>query len=150
MCIDVYRCNDVDRFGYLTFNYIALIFITHMTGKIKIVNGNVVREGEDIESGKNTNQGENNIVNYSPNVNIYHKGAIVFLVSVALFGMAVAFPLLMMFVLYTVYQSSSNNSSNSPSTFSRFFNNTNNTTRRNNGGSNIRTVSDLPKPPPSA
>jgi hypothetical protein len=128
-----------------------------MTGKIKIVNGNVVREGEDIESGATTNHGENNVNNNNSqnvnNISMYHKGAIVFLVSVALFGMGVAFPVLMIFVLYNVYKSSSNNSSNASYTFSRFFNNNNNTTRRNNtrnGGSNIRTVSDLPKPPPSA
>ena len=129
-----------------------------MTGKIKIVNGNVIREGEDIESGagRNTSCGENNNVNNSNNQNvnnisIYHKGAVAFLVSVAVFGMGVAFPVLMLIVLYNVYKTSSNSSSSF--TLSRLFNSNNTATRRNNngnGGSNIRTVSDLPKPPPSA
>ena len=143
-----------------------------MQGKIKIVNGNVVREGDDIETGSTTNANNNNANNnnnnnFVNNLSNYHKGAIAFLICMALFGMRVAFPLLMMFVLYNVYLSSSSSSNgiNVPSSFRSFFNSTSGNNnrrtttttsgRRNNngrggGGANIRTVSDLPKPPPSS
>lgn len=120
-----------------------------MKGKIKIVNGNIVKEGDtDIESGTrnnnnniNVNNNDNNNNNtFVNNLSIYHKCAIAFLMCIVLFGMRIAFPLLMTFVLYIVYKS--------PQTV-----NNRAGQRHNNssgGRSNIRTVSDLPKPPPSA
>ena len=136
-----------------------------MKGKIKIVNGEVVRDGADLEAGSqrgattssgNTSVGHaanslssNSFVN---NVSRYNKGAIAFLVVLALLGMRIAFPILMVVVLYNVFKSSS--SATSPSlpffpSFGRTGNSARSTNARRTGG-NVRTVSDLPKPPPSA
>ena len=137
-----------------------------MKGKIKIVNGEVVRDGADLEAGSqrgattssgSTSVGQaanslssNSFVN---NVSRYNKGAIAFLVVLALLGMRIAFPILMMVVLYNVFKSSS--SATSPSLpFSPSFGRTGSSALRSTNarrtGGNVRTVSDLPKPPPSA
>ena len=140
-----------------------------MTGKIKIVNGEVVRDGADLEAGSQrgttttTTSGgstrgdqagnslsSNSFVN---NVSRYNKGAIAFLVVLALLGMRIAFPILMMLVLYNVLKSSSTASGPSlpfSSSFGRTGNNALRSTNARRTGSNVRTVSDLPKPPPSA
>ena len=87
-----------------------------MSGKIKIVNGEVVRDGADLEAGSQrgatTSSGSTSVgqaVNslssnsFVNNVSRYNKGAIAFLVVLALLGMRIAFPILMMVVLYNVF-----------------------------------------------